>query len=80
MQSKRSPYFRPASSSNGGHPEGLLVDLMEKVAADEGFTFDLLEVAHKGHPERKGGNWTGVLGHLVRRASDEAIATVQDGL
>lgn len=50
------------------------MDLLEKVSSDEGFTYELRESEHKGHLDRRTGNWTGILGRLVRREADLGLA------
>ncbi len=45
------------------------MDLLDRVAEDEGFTYELREVSHKGHLDKRTGNWTGIMGNLARKVN-----------
>lgn len=54
---------------------GYCMDLLEKLARDLGFTFDLYIVADGRYGARSGGLWTGLVGELLAGAADLAVAS-----
>ena len=56
--------------SLSSHPyEGLLIDLVHKLAVDLGFDPVFRAAAEKGHLDKKRGNWTGGLGMIISGVS-----------
>ncbi|XP_075901314.1 glutamate receptor ionotropic, NMDA 3B isoform X2 [Nelusetta ayraudi] len=54
---------------------GYCMDLLEKLARDLGFTFDLYIVADGRYGARSGGRWTGLVGELLAGGADLAVAS-----
>uniref|UniRef100_A0A8B9HLR8 Glutamate receptor n=1 Tax=Astyanax mexicanus TaxID=7994 RepID=A0A8B9HLR8_ASTMX len=75
--------FRDSSGSSGSSiPSeirkccyGYCIDLLEKLAEDMQFEFDLYIVGDGKYGAWKGGEWTGLVGDLLRGAADMAVTS-----
>ncbi|XP_039983803.1 glutamate receptor ionotropic, NMDA 3B isoform X2 [Xiphias gladius] len=54
---------------------GYCIDLLEKLAEDLGFEFDLYIVGDGKYGAWKGGRWTGLVGDLLNRLADMAVTS-----
>ncbi|XP_068599469.1 glutamate receptor ionotropic, NMDA 3B [Brachionichthys hirsutus] len=65
--------FLPAEYSKCCY--GYCIDLLEKLAEDLGFQFDLYVVGDGKYGARKGGRWTGLVGDLLNGLADLAVTS-----
>ncbi|XP_068999947.1 glutamate receptor ionotropic, NMDA 3B isoform X1 [Embiotoca jacksoni] len=65
--------FLPAEYSKCCY--GYCIDLLEKLAEDLGFEFDLYIVGDGKYGAWKGGRWTGLVGDLLNRLADMAVTS-----
>uniref|UniRef100_A0A3Q0SL29 Glutamate receptor n=1 Tax=Amphilophus citrinellus TaxID=61819 RepID=A0A3Q0SL29_AMPCI len=76
-------YFRDVAGGNGSSlPReyakccyGYCIDLLEKLAEDLGFEFDLYIVGDGKYGAWKGGRWTGLVGDLLNGLADMAVTS-----
>ncbi|XP_008293663.1 glutamate receptor ionotropic, NMDA 3B [Stegastes partitus] len=76
-------YFREVAGGNGSFlPSeyskccyGYCIDLLEKLAEDMGFEFDLYIVGDGKYGAWKGGRWTGLVGDLLNGLTDMAVTS-----
>ncbi|KAM9358464.1 glutamate receptor ionotropic, NMDA 3B [Symphorus nematophorus] len=76
-------YFREVAAGNGSllPPDygkccyGYCIDLLEKLAEDLGFQFDLYIVGDGKYGAWKGGRWTGLVGDLLNGLADMAVTS-----
>ena len=76
-------YFREVAGGNGSslpleHSKccyGYCIDLLEKLAEDLGFEFDLYIVGDGKYGAWKGGRWTGLVGDLLNGLADMAVTS-----
>ncbi|XP_054907767.1 glutamate receptor ionotropic, NMDA 3B [Poeciliopsis prolifica] len=76
-------YFREMAAGNGSSLPleyrkccyGYCIDLLEKLAEDLGFHFDLYIVGDGKYGARKGGRWTGLVGDLLSGLADMAVTS-----
>ncbi|KAM4547911.1 glutamate receptor ionotropic, NMDA 3B [Odontesthes bonariensis] len=76
-------YFREVAGGNGSSLPlelskccyGYCIDLLEKLAEDLGFEFDLYIVGDGKYGARKGGRWTGLVGDLLNGLADMAVTS-----
>ncbi|XP_076149304.1 glutamate receptor ionotropic, NMDA 3B [Alosa pseudoharengus] len=54
---------------------GYCIDLLEKLAEDMNFEFDLYIVGDGKYGARKGGDWTGLVGDLLNGVADMAVTS-----
>ncbi|CAD5112499.1 DgyrCDS1714 [Dimorphilus gyrociliatus] len=54
--------------------EGYLIDLLEKLAKFGNFTYSLRKVQDRKYGQKKNGEWDGMIGELVNRKADMALA------
>ncbi|XP_023194921.1 glutamate receptor ionotropic, NMDA 3B [Xiphophorus maculatus] len=76
-------YFREVAAGNGSSLPleyrkccyGYCIDLLEKLAEDLGFHFDLYIVGDGKYGAWKGGRWTGLVGDLLSGLADMAVTS-----
>ncbi|XP_077478446.1 glutamate receptor ionotropic, NMDA 3A isoform X4 [Stigmatopora argus] len=75
-------YFQNLAGANGSVPMnskkccyGYCIDMLEKLAEDMGFTFDLYIVGDGKYGGYKNGRWTGLVGDLLSGAAHLAVAS-----
>uniref|UniRef100_A0A3Q2E922 Glutamate receptor n=1 Tax=Cyprinodon variegatus TaxID=28743 RepID=A0A3Q2E922_CYPVA len=76
-------YFRELAAGNGSSLPleykkccyGYCIDLLEKLAEDLGFDFDLYIVGDGKYGAWKGGRWTGLVGDLLNGLADMAVTS-----
>uniref|UniRef100_A0A4W6FWI4 Glutamate receptor n=1 Tax=Lates calcarifer TaxID=8187 RepID=A0A4W6FWI4_LATCA len=76
-------YFREVAGGNGSFLPaqyskccyGYCIDLLEKLAEDLGFEFDLYIVGDGKYGAWKGGRWTGLVGDLLNGLADMAVTS-----
>ncbi|XP_071329786.1 glutamate receptor ionotropic, NMDA 3B-like [Trachinotus anak] len=76
-------FFREVSAGNGSFlpPQyskccyGYCIDLLEKLAEDLGFEFDLYIVGDGKYGAWKGGRWTGLVGDLLNGLAEMAVTS-----
>ncbi|TNN86344.1 Glutamate receptor ionotropic, NMDA 3A [Liparis tanakae] len=75
-------FFKNLSGRNGSVPTelkkccyGYCIDLLEKLAEDMGFTFDLYIVGDGKYGGFKNGRWTGLIGDLLSGAAHLAVTS-----
>ncbi|AWP15037.1 putative glutamate receptor ionotropic NMDA 3A [Scophthalmus maximus] len=75
-------FFQNLAGPNGSVPTdlkkccyGYCIDLLEKLAEDMGFTFDLYIVGDGKYGGFKNGRWTGLVGDLLSGAAQLAVAS-----
>ncbi|XP_041861983.1 glutamate receptor ionotropic, NMDA 3B isoform X2 [Melanotaenia boesemani] len=76
-------YFREVAGGNGSSLPlnytkccyGYCIDLLEKLAEDLGFEFDLYIVGDGKYGAWKGGRWTGLVGDLLNGLADMAVTS-----
>ena len=60
------------------HFEGFLVDLMEKLASDLSINYTMKFSKSKG--KFNGGNWTGLIGKLIKHVRKMSVGHARQGL
>uniref|UniRef100_A0A3Q1G309 Glutamate receptor n=1 Tax=Acanthochromis polyacanthus TaxID=80966 RepID=A0A3Q1G309_9TELE len=76
-------YFREVADGNGSFLPtdyskccyGYCIDLLEKLAEDMGFEFDLYIVGDGKYGAWKGGRWTGLVGDILNGLTDMAVTS-----